>query len=119
MSTSIEATILESRFEHFSEDLFDGKTVYLGLDVDEGRLHATASSGDRASLRLCSEPFEPHVPVCEPSRLIVLPGFTDEGYEADWHIYPACSCGSADFESLLADLNKIGWPTVRTDVGPP
>ncbi|MDQ3660019.1 MAG: hypothetical protein M3454_02950 [Actinomycetota bacterium] len=36
MCTSIEATILESRFEHFSEYLFDGATVHLGLEVDEG-----------------------------------------------------------------------------------
>ena len=113
MPTPIEVTVLESRFEHFSEYLFDGETVRLELDSEEGRIRVTTRAGEQSCLRLCSDPFEPRLAVCEPSRLTVLPGFTDEGYEADWHIYPEHSCSRAEFESLLAELNKIGWPAIR------
>lgn len=113
MSAPIEATILESRLGHSSEYLFDGDTVMVALDGGEGVVHATAGSGEHTPLRLCSEPFEPHVPVCEPSRLSVLPGINDEGEEADWHVYPAPSCSRLEFESLLTELLEIGWPAVR------
>jgi hypothetical protein len=113
MSTQIEVTILESRFEHPSEYLFDRESVCLELDDKVGRIRVTTRAGQQSCLRLCSDPFDPHIPVCEPMCLTALPGLTDEGYEADWHIYPAQSCSRADFEALLAELSRIGWPTVR------